>query len=215
MNDTRSPNHTFESVRQPLTERNWQTGDEFLFSITEDVDVAREPLCAIPDPRFEQGWSIVRTDAETAAPGEIWRTTGAPNPKLVVIRLREIVTSAGLVFEVLPISFQHQFAGPFDYLIDREESPLGVGFMIETHMPIFTCGESLEGCIGELTARQWVEAQMLLRASFGLLRGDENQDARETARWVPQGHPITRGDDIRIRFREQERENIAHLTIKG
>lgn len=148
------------------------------------------------------------TDAEASiAPGGIWKTkaSGAVlNPKLVVIRRED----SEAIWEVFPISFQHQYAGPSDLVIERECSPLGVGFMVEAHLPIFVPRSSLAGRVASLSPEDLEASEILCRTAFGLLSGKKTRDY---IRSLPQGIPFTRRDDLRLQFRAVERKNLLYL----
>lgn len=224
----------FEDVNADV---EWLPGDvfqhEFLSAWGFDEETP-SPWTQEPDGLRDHLAQLASVTSSRPARGEVWLTTqsytptwGDPfrarsanfsckYPKAVFIVQRDQEHDTGSEVELidaLPISFQWQYAGSHDLIIQRgEENPLDMGFMVECDMPVAVLRGQLRRPIAKLGPGTVGDILVLLHDVLGLLGGDENVASRERLLQLDRGMLIVDSDDPRPEFKRHEERNLQYLT---
>lgn len=205
-------------------ERDWTTGDEYFRAVFDDDSPESSPSDSI------DAFTTLHTDRNAAARGELWLTSShfdalwggeytCERPKIVLVMTPDMdgedPYEAGADYrraEVLPVSFQHQFATHYDFLVDEEDSELGVGFMVEADMPLSLLRGQLSACVGRLPEGLTREAELLRLYAGGLFSTPAGDDLRAHVEENVLTGAAAVGADVSKEFKAQERTNLLYLS---
>ncbi|MFH1037159.1 MAG: tetratricopeptide repeat protein [PVC group bacterium] len=184
----------FTGPPESYSGKDLEFSDEVPRGVAGMVNKKEKPsLCHFPQP-------------ETPLLGQIWRVRpekeGRGSATALVVLLPETVSGEG-EYRAGLLSWEVEQASERDLAIGEDESPLGIGFIVEIWNTVSLRAGQLERCVGVLSADQ----QKALKKLAGRKPGEEPG--------VAAGEPIRSLEDERIYFQSLERRRTRKIVESG
>ncbi|MEA1926847.1 MAG: hypothetical protein U9N73_01470 [Candidatus Auribacterota bacterium] len=138
------------------------------------------------------------------APGQLWLIDYGEEETESYPLLAVLLPGAGErdgEYPAAVISWETAGAAGQDLIVEKDESPIGIGFIVEAWNRVSLPEGELDKCLGVLTPRQLKKLTRILKKSPGEKQAEGD---------IMIGSPITGLDDERIFFQSIERRRAEH-----